>query len=1275
MVGKRASTSLLGQGRVENNGPQQTDSNGTHDHTSCSRGRGGPWNNHTGMYVTARVDGIAINFLVDTGSSVTMLSTRMYNMINEKSTARLEPVEFPLAGVDGVDLEAIGTITKAITLGNIGRRQQIVVANISADGILGIDFLRQNRCQVCLVRHVLKMDGEEILCWSGNEKQNVCRVEIQYRTLVQPQTKTLVPIRITKSGQLMDTGLIEPRADLFMTKHIMAARCITDTKVPNQFMNIVNCGNETVELPPGFTMGYCESVDTIDDNPSVTDNVQQASELHCPRTDCVMQVTQQKQEVPEHVQTLLERSSRLLSDDESHELAELLSKYGEIFAKSKEDLGGTNLVKHTINTGNTPPIKQAPRRQPIEKRCIEHKEVTDMLNRGIIEPSSSPWSSPVVLVKKKSGEWRFCIDFRKVNACTIPDAYPIPRIDESLDSLSGAEWFCTMDLCSGYWQIEMDAKDKEKTAFATRMGLYQFRTMPFGLINAPATFERLMETVLRGLQWEECLVYIDDIIVFGTSVGNCLSRLTKVFDRLNHAGLKLRPDKCSFFQKEVLFLGHVVTPDGVKTDPAKVEAIRDWPIPVNIKQVRSFLGLCSYYRRFVKDFSKIASPLHKLTEKGVQFSWSEDCHRAFQTLKVVLTSTPILAYPCAEGQYILDTDASDKAMGAVLSQIQGDQERVIAFMSKSFTKAEQRYCVTRKEMCALVTALKQYKHYLYGRRIEVRTDNAAVSWMRNIKEPEGQMARWLERLGNFDLHISHRPGKRHTNADSLSRKPCTQCGRPDESSTDEVSDMLNEPPKQKSSCESIGMVTTRRQGKDAMEPFRPAQGWLDGWDPIQLRSAQESDPDIAPLVKALNEGQNRPKWQNISAGSVRLKTLWRQWDRLQVIGGVMYRKWYEENSENYHWQCIVPNSKHREVLWHFHDTPTAGHMGVARTLEKIRRNFYWTCLKGDVRKYCQQCDQCASKKPPQKKEKAKLRQYRVGERMERIAIDIVGPLPETDHGNRYIMVVADYFTKWTEAFGIPNQEAVTVADKLVREVLCRFGNARQIHSDQGRNFESRVFKAVCEFFDMDKTRTTGYHPESDGMVERYNHTLLSMLRMYAEDDQRKWDDSLPFVMMAYRASVHESTGKTPNEMMFGRNVTLPLDAVVASPAEEASESDMYDYDSYVDDLRERLRAAHDFARIKLRRSAQYQEYQYNLKANKRALSQGQPVWLHDPSRTRGVCPKLKAKWTGPFVITQKIDDLVYRVQKHPRANPKVVHLNRLKPYEGVNPPQWYKSRP
>lgn len=1236
-------------------------------------------------YVTGKVNGVVIDFLIDTGASVTMVSTETFDKMYENSPTRLEPVNRTCVNVSGSAIDFKGKLTTNINFGNIGRQQEIIVADIATDAaILGADFLSRNRCDLLMGRQVLKIDDEEIPFWTRNDSEKACRVEVRQEVTVPPNSKQIVPVKICKSGYLRDIGLIEPSDNLFQRRQIIAAKSITSTKIPNPVIQVINCGDEQVTLPKGFTIGHCESLyekdiqtlprpTTRKDSSTCTGTPNPCNNHACSSSDRCRPVHNAEQtkattlpNVPEHLVDLMKRSSTLLSNQEQLSLAKLLNTYQDIFAKSKTDLGCTNLVKHKINTGDARPIKQTPRRQPIERRHIESEEIENMLERNIIEPSSSPWGSPVVLIRKKSGDWRFCIDYRKLNACTIPDAYPLPRIDESLDSLAGAKWFCTMDLCSGYWQVEMDPVDREKTAFTTRMGLYQFNTMPFGLINAPATFERLMETVLRGLQWEECLVFIDDIICFGTSVDVCLTRLAHIFDRLQKAGLKLRPDKCSFFQKEVLFLGHVVSPEGVKTDPAKTEAVRDWPVPVNVKQVRSFLGLAGYYRRFVRNFSLIAGPLHKLTEKGATFSWTPECQKAFENLKEALTTTPVLAYPQAEGQYVLDTDASDKALGAVLSQVQDGKERVIAYLSKSLSRAEQRYCVTRREMLAVITALKRFKHYLYGRRIELRTDNSAVNYARNIKNPEGQMARWIEQYQTFDIHSTHRPGKRHINADALSRRPCTQCGRQDEPT---VIGSKSNGEDQETRIELVRIVTRGQQKENSTE-FRPRQGWLDGWESLQITAAQVADPDLAPLIKPLQNGRERPTWQEISAYSCRLKALWRQWNRLKLIGGVLYRKWVEEETSRHYWQLVVPVTKQKEVLWHFHDAPTAGHLGSIRTMMKIRQNFYWVGLKDDARRYCQSCDKCAARKPEQKYPRGNLRQYMVGEPMERMAVDVLGPLPQTTRGNRYIVVIADYFSKWVEAFAIPDQTAETIARVLVEEVVCRFGVPLQIHSDQGSNFESRLYQDMLRMLGIDKTRTTPLHPISDGLVERYNRTLLTMLTMYAEDEQKTWDQHLPLVMMAYRASMQESTGFTPNQLMLGREVSLPLTALVATPAEEDGEA--VGYDQYVEHTQAISRKAHEVARRHLRKSATHQKQSYDQKAGKSALCKGQPVWLWDPSRKRGVCPKLTSSWKGPFVVIDKIDDLLYKIQKNPRANPKVVHLNRLKPYVGNQAPKWFK---
>ena len=361
---------------------------------------------------------------------------------------------------------------------------------------------------------------------------------------------------------------------------------------------------------------------------------------------------------------------------------------------------------------------------------------------------------------------------------TIKDSHPLPRIDQTLESLAGSMYYSTLDLKSGYWQVGLSEVDRPKTAFSyPGGGLWQFTVMAFGLCNAPATFERLMEKVLRGLSYNICLVYLDDIIVHSKTFSDHLHNLQQVFDRLVDANLKLSPSKCQLFRKEVLFLGHTISAAGIATDPKKIEAVKEWPTPCTVKEVRSFLGLTSYYRKFILNYADKAKPLHRLTEKLQKFIWTSDCQRAFDSLKQALVSAPILSYPEEDGQFILDTDASLVGLGAVLSQIQNGQEKVISYYSRAFSRAEKQYCVTRRELLAIISSLKHFHHYLYGRKILIRSDHGALRWLLNFKNPEGQMARWFEVLASYDFVIMHRLGRNHGNADALSRRPCVshQC--------------------------------------------------------------------------------------------------------------------------------------------------------------------------------------------------------------------------------------------------------------------------------------------------------------------------------------------------------------------------------------------------------------------------------------------------------------------------------------------------------------------
>ncbi len=326
--------------------------------------------------------------------------------------------------------------------------------------------------------------------------------------------------------------------------------------------------------------------------------------------------------------------------------------------------------------------------------------------------------------------------------------------------------------------MELEEKDRGKTAFCTPDGLFEFKVMPFGLCNAPATFQRLMDMVLTGLKWANCLVYLDDIIVVGRTFTQHLQNLISVFEQLRAAGLKLQPKKCRICTQKVEFLGHIVSPDGISTDPKKVAQVAEWPIPANKKEVQQFLGLVNYYRRFIADFSKIAKPLHRLTEKTSEFDWNSNCQASFEQLRHKLVTAPILAFPDLDRPFILDTDASDKGIGGVLSQKDDDgNERVVAYASKSLSRAEQHYCVTRKELLAVVKFIHHFRPYLLGKRFTLRTDYGSLAWLGKFREPTGQLARWLEQLQEFDFEICHRPGCKHQNTDALSRIPCKQCGR------------------------------------------------------------------------------------------------------------------------------------------------------------------------------------------------------------------------------------------------------------------------------------------------------------------------------------------------------------------------------------------------------------------------------------------------------------------------------------------------------------------
>ena len=1205
------------------------------------------------LFVTGSAFGRDLDWLIDTGCSVTLLSTRVYYDIPASKRPKLSPYNSLLTQAGGTPLSVLGTAPMTVKVGKQKLKHAIIVADCVDCGILGLDFLSEHGGQIDLKSSTVKIRGADVPI-HRQRQQSCARIAVAETVTVKAGHRMIVE---AKAPRQMPSGnwLVEPLPKAIANDTLAVAKTLSGGGSDSVLIEVMNPSETDVTLYKGTQAATIELVEFLPDLRPIT---QTDGKTSVPSRK-IMKGSEKEPALHPELENLCQEIEHSLSETEKTAVKCLLQRNKEAFKFKDSPLGRTEMVKHDIVTTSQQPIKQRARRFPIHQREEGQRLVDEMLSQGVIEPSTSPWASPVVLVKKKSGETRFCIDYRKLNAISIKDAYPLPRIDDCLDALAGAKCFSTLDLASGYWQVGMTEEAKLKSAFVTNGGLYQWKVMPFGLCNAPSTFERLMEKVLAGLTWQICLVYLDDVIVYSETVLEHIDRLEVIFQKLKKAGLTLKPKKCNLFRKQVPFLGHVVSAEGVSTDPEKIKSIQDWKVPKDLTDVRSFLGLCSYYRKFVPKFSEIAKPLTRLTEKNRPFTWSSEQEEAWLELKRRLLSAPILAYPDPSTEFVLDTDASGYGIGAVLAQVQEGKERVIAYGSKSLTKEERRYCVTKRELLAVVYFLKQYRHYLYGQKFRIRTDHGALRWLTNFKDPQGQVARWLEVLGTYNFEIEHRPGLRHGNADALSRGPCRQCGMDDGNGAPETCQVLTREAARKQR-ESTPVET---QNEEPTPIPWVGEGALSAEN---LVKAQREDPIISRLL-AWKEAGHRPSWPEVSAEGQLLKIYWAQWESLEMRDKLMCRKLCPERKKERS-QILIPSKLQSVVLETLHNAVTAGHMGVRRTLAAVRNRFFWPLMRRSVEKWCAECAVCASRKNPIKKRRAPLLKYQVGMPLERVALDITGPWPVSNSGNRYTLVVSDYFTKWAEAYPIPDQEAKTVAEVFVNQFVARFGAPMLIHTDQGRNFESKLFKEMCHLLGVKKTRTTAFRPQSDGLVERLNRTVGTMITAFVSENQKTWDKDLQLLLMAYRATPHESSKITPNEMMLGRQVSMPLDIQLGL----APDMEVKEETEFVEELRERLEIAYATARENLRESAERQKRYYDLKALDEPYKAGDLVWTINKSRRKGRCPKLQKKWLGPAVIEEKVNDVTYRV-RITKTESKVIHYDHLKPYLSHDVPEWALS--
>ena len=1237
--------------------------------------------------------------IVDSGAEVTVLSREIYDSIpiEERPKLHRSTTGLVVAEADRV-MATDGIAHVSLSLGNLKFEWPMFVAKIIDDLLLGCDVLDAKDITLNTHRGLL-IKGCWLPCEVHRRKDPGAEVLLERKICVPPNSEMLLPGKIRKlQSSPSEMAVLEPYShdsrDIVFARTLVS--CLQDV-IP---VRIINLSGSDMQLAAKYPVGYLSPVESIlEVRPSNTNEIKVVTENQPNPILCRVKKSQDfdPKLLPETLRDLFERSlSHIKEKADKEKLADLLCEYQDVFAKHRADLGSCSIFKHKIDTQGAPPIRQALRRTPRAFEQEEEKYLKEQLDAGVLVPSTSAWASPVVLVRKKDGTVRWCCDFRKLNEVTVKDAYPLPRIDMCLDALGSAQYFSTMDLQSGYWQLQVDKEDQHKTAIITKYGLFEYAKLPMGLCNSPSSFQRCMEMILRGLQWKTLLIYLDDIIVFSATVEEHLDRLGDVLKLLRTAGLKLKPAKCNFLNQEVLFLGHIVGAQGIQPNPQLVAAVKEWKEPCSVKQVQQFLGLCNYYRRFVYRFSEIAAPLTHLTEKKTAFQWTSDCQTAFDELKEALCEAPILAYPSSVGQFIVDTDASNIGIGGVLSQVQNGKERAIWYASKKLSRAQRRYCVTRRELLAVVVFLQEFRHYLLGQEFLLRTDHNSLRWICNFRAPQGQLARWLEVISQYNCKIVHREGKKHGNADALSRQEdgttecttdmtnmspsslpcggCSYCTRQHQQWAEflsEIDDIIPLCPSGSAfqNCHKVStrnMIDSCTTNSNPDEPanadtYRTANmNWVAPYSPKELVAFQRQDPDLV-LVHDWLDRQMRPDRDTVACHSPNVRHLWLEWDNLRRIEGILYLQWIEPKTQLQYMQLIVPSSLQKEFIHLCHSLPLSGHLGVDKTVRKIQQKAYWRTLRQDVKLFIQKCANCAANHKPKKQARSPLSDYRVGHPMDRLGLDILGPLPTTPKGNTCILVIADYFTRWVEAYALPNQTAETIAQTLVIEFLSRFGCPLEIHTDQGRNFQSDLFGELCRILDITKTKTTPYHPASNGLVERFNQTLAKMIRSYIQDQPKDWDINLPLLTAAYRSTVHPATKYTPNFMMLGREVTSPTD-LIFPPAT----SNKVEVPDYLENLQTRLADCYSKARLHLKAAAQSQKKNYDTRIAEQIYTEGDLVY-----RRNFRAKKLDMPWTGPFVVQKHMGGALYKIGDKKKS--VVLHHNALRPYKLDFVPAWARK--
>jgi hypothetical protein len=961
---------------------------------------------------------------------------------------------------------------------------------------------------------------------------------------------------------------------------------------------------------------------------------------------------------------------------EARAARDMLMGMHEAFALEPGELGCTSIIEHEINLDNEVPFKERYRKLAAPMVQEVRQALQDMLASGAIVPSDSPWSNAVVMVRKKDGSLRFCIDFRRLNARTKKDGYPLPRINEALEALFGDAFFSGLDLVSGFWQAKMAQASKKYTAFTVGdLGFFECERMPFGLCNAPATFQRLMQQVLGELAPYVVMVYLDDLLVHSKTRMEHVSHLGKVLERLREENLKCKPSKCQLFRESATCLGHEVSAAGIAPSQEKLRAVAQMAPPKTYTDIRGVIGLVNHYRRFIKDFSKIAAPLfdHLSGEgsgkKRQAVTLSEKALEAFELLKKKCLGHEILALPDYNKSFELETDASGLGLGAVLSQRQEDKKvRPVSYGSRSLTPSEANYHSTKQEFLALKWAITVPFHdYLMFRHFEVKTDNNPLTYIMTTNNLDACGHRWVAALANYDFSISYLKGKDNGAADALSRYTNFLDAVAVKAILDGAS--VGAPNRAEVFGESVQKLAAETEAPlfarsarlrvavsvtdwNAAQRLDPALECVARW--LEKKVVDQREKRATPGLRIFMEDDiyNTPEGRAFVSEK----------KRLILHDGKVYRHFEREGKDD-SYQFIVPVAQRKNALNGCHRD--AGHQGQYRTVSLLRDRFWWPKMQEDANAMVRGCTRCITF--DHKQDKAPLLPIIVSMPLEMLHVDFAEREIPLKKGERLkkneklktssVLVFTDHFTRFTMAYAVPDQKAKTVAKFLWEKVICVLGAPAKLMSDQGKQFESTLIAELCSLHGIRKLRTTPYHPAGNGQVERAHQTITKMIGKLEIEEKPDWPTLLPSLTHAYNCTRSAITGYSPHYLMFGRRPRMPVDLIFPTLPQT---SDFREVDAYVAEIHTNLQASLRSVEELNQKEADRQKRSYDRRAHAVSLEAGDQVLVKVGS-IKGK-HKVHDRWesTQYDVEGPVADGVPVYVVRHPSSgDKKTLHRNRL----------------